>query len=444
MIDVLLTSMGKIGVIIAHEYTTRVKSKWFIIATLLGPVGMLALILIPALVMILAGESPRGKVAVIDRYSPIGAAVYASDTARFTLAGDLSEEVLKERVLSEELEAYVLVPQDLLQGGALQLFSRGGTGLTFNEEIATAFQPVVVRARLAQMGADTSVIGVVEQEVDIAALKLNDQGTTEQDASEASAAIGYGSGFAIYFLIFIYGTMVMRGVVEEKANRIVEVMASSVQPFQLMMGKVVGIGLVGLTQVTLWIVLVTGSMLAIAPFLSSAVDGATAMNPEQLQAMQQGVGGSSAMAVGGFAVPSISAGPILLAVFMFLAGYFMYATLFAAVGSAVDQEADAQSLTLPITLPVVLTMTFIGYVVSAPNAPLSVALSLIPLFSPILMTVRIAATDVPWWQVGLSMFLLVAAFLGAVWMASRIYRIGILSYGKKPTFKEIARWLRTG
>lgn len=432
--------MGKIRVIIQHEYLTRIRSKWFIISTILGPLGFVAMVAIPAIITATLGDSTEGKVVVFDRTGSVAATVVAADTSRFEMAGSRTEQEVEADVLAETYVAYVVIPENVLSGSPLQLFSRGGTGFTFSQDIASAFEPVVTRKRLTLMGADTSVIDIVERGLSVTAMKVTEQGTTEKDASEASAAIGYGAGFVIYFLIFIYGSMVLRGVVEEKANRIVEVMASSVTPFELLMGKVVGIGLVGLSQVLAWLVLGSGVFLAAGPLL----EGAMASGSDMQVGTPVGAQVSPQASDLPFAIPDISIGALLLFVFFFLAGYFIYATLFAAVGSAVDQEADAQQLTMPITLPVILTIMFIGSVVAAPNSALSVGLSLFPLFAPIIMVVRIAATDVPWWQIGLSMILVSATFVGTIWLASRVYRIGILSYGKKPTLKEIASWMVRG
>ena len=343
----------------------------------------------------------------------------------------------------EKLQAYIIVPEDVLDGGELLLYSRGGSGLAFERGVSQDFRPIVIKHRLLRVGTDTSVIDLVKQGVSITSLKFTEKGV-QQDASEASAAIGYVAGFSIYMIIFLYGSMVMRGVIEEKTNRIVEVSASSVKPFEIMMGKIVGIGLVSLTQLVAWVVLGIGVMFVLGAALQGSVDPTQlSAQTEQLQQIQQMSAESGApMMIGDFAIPAINLWAILLFVFYFLAGYFIYSTMFAAVGSAVDQEADAQSLTLPITLPVIITIMFIGNVVAAPNSPLAVTLSLIPLFTPILMTVRIAATDVPWWQILGSVILTSATFFGAVWAAGRIYRIGILSYGKKPSLKQIVKWVR--
>lgn len=438
-----MSSPSKIRVIIAHEYKTRVKTKWFVLFTLLGPVVMALLIAIPVVAAMLAGDGAEGKVAVVDRSGQIGTQLIASDTSQFTAAGSMSDDDLKKAVLEERLQAYVVIPSDVLDSGTVTLFSRGGSGIAFESDVQDAIEPFVVNGRLRRVGTDTSVIRLVEEGVAMQSLKISEKGV-EEDASKASAMVGYFAGFMIYMLIFLYGSMVMRGVVDEKANRIIEVLASSARPFHIMMGKVIGIGLVGLTQLAAWAVLGVGVVFALGAVLSSQIQPDQAMgmvqNMPQAQAQMQMSGGAMA---GGlpFALPSISVGTILLFLFFFLAGYFIYATLYAAIGSAVDQEADANQLTLPVTLPVIFTIMFIGNVIAAPNGTLAVVLSLIPLFAPILMTVRLAATDVPWWQVVTSMSLCIAFFFGAVWLASRIYRIGILSYGRKPTFKDIAKWI---
>jgi len=434
--------MSKISVIIAHEYLTRVKAKWFIISTLLGPLGLVLLMTIPILVAVLSGDGSRGKVVLVDRTDSLATRVMAADTAKYELAGSRTESDLATALAAETIQAYIIIPADILDSSRLVMYSQGGSGIAFESSISEDFDQVVTRARLARRGVDTSVIDIIEQGVSINSLKVTEKGV-EADASEASAAIGYVAGFLIYMLIFLYGSMVMRGVVEEKANRIVEVIASSVRPFEIMMGKVVGIGLVGLTQLAIWGILgmvafiglgfVLGPMMAENMAASAAAGGGMPMSGSTNTA--------ALLASKGLVLPSIPMSSILMFIFDFFAGYFLYASLFAAVGSAVDQEADAQSLTLPITLPIIMTMMFIGAVISEPNSTLSVTLSLIPLFSPIIMTVRVAATDVPTWQMLLSMALSISAFFGSVWLASRIYRIGILSYGKKPTLKEVARWI---
>lgn len=435
------STMSKISVIIAHEYLTRVKAKWFIISTILGPLGLVLLMTIPILVAVLSGDGERGKVVLLDRTDSIAAAVVAADTAKYELAGARSEKELADLLRNEAIQAYVIIPTTVLDSSSVVMYSQGGSGISFESSVSDDLKPVITRARLSRAGVDTSVIDLVRQDVEINSLKLTEKGV-EADASEASAAIGYVAGFLIYMLIFLYGSMVMRGVVEEKANRIVEVIASSVRPFEIMLGKVVGIGLVGLTQLAIWGILGMVAFIGLGYVLGPLMaESMTSQIPAGGMQMQSTTDTAALLASKGLVLPAIPVTSILMFIFNFFAGYFLYASLFAAVGSAVDQEADAQSLTLPITMPIIMTMMFIGNIISEPNGTLAVVLSLIPLFSPILMTVRVAATDVPAWQQLLCVVLSTGAFFGAVWLASRIYRIGILSYGKKPKLKEIIRWI---
>lgn len=432
--------MSKITVIVRHEYLKRVKAKWFLISTLLAPFGLAMLILVPVLVTMLSGEGQEGKVVFVDATDSLASQIVATDTAMYELAGSRSIQDLERALRNQAIQAYVVIPATILDKPEVQMFSRGGSGIAFESSVQAAIEPVIVRARLLKQGADTSVVELVETGVSINSLKVTEQGV-EADASEASAAVGYAAGFMIYMLIFLYGSMVMRGVVEEKANRIIEVLASSVRPFELMMGKVVGIGFVGLTQLVIWGAIGIVLFIVIGLVAGNTIDAASAT---QAMPSSQGMGQSEltrVLAQQGVAMPSISLLTVAMFIFNFFAGYFLYASLFAAVGSAVDQEADAQSLTLPITLPVVLTMMFIGNVVAAPNGTFATVMSMIPLFSPILMTVRVAATDVPTWQLIICIATSIGAFFGAVWLAARIYRIGILSYGKKPSLKEVARWI---
>lgn len=265
--------------------------------------------------------------------------------------------------------------------------------------------------------------------------------TDEGEATDATwlyAGLGYVMGFVIYIAMFVYGAMVMRGVIEEKTNRIVEVVASSARPFELMMGKVLGIGAVGLTQFVLWIVLALAGLAVFGAVLGGMVEPAALAGTDAAAGAEELPFDPSLL--------SLSRVPFSLVVYFllfFLGGYLLYGSLFAAIGSAVEQESDAQSLQLPILIPVILPALFLPFIADNPDAPASVILSLVPFFSPILMVVRAAATTVPFWQMALALALLALAFVGTIWLASRIYRVGILMYGKKATFRDLARWVRT-
>jgi len=335
------------------------------------------------------------------------------------------------------LDGYLIIPSNIVQTNKATVFTRGGGGFGFISSLENAVTSVVRKERLLQAGTDTSVIALVEKGIDIQTQKITKKGT-EKDYTTTYAGVGYILGFLIYIMMFMYGSFVMRSVIEEKTSRIIEVLASSAKPFEIMFGKVVGIGAVGLTQVMVWVIV--GAVL-----MSLAGPIAGLFTPKSaIIAQQMASSGGQAQFPGGFEIPAISIWLVIAFVFYFLAGYFIYSTLFAAVGSAVDQEQDAQQLMLPVTLPIVIPILFIGAVISNPDSMLSVVLSLFPLFTPILMIVRVAATEVPLWQVALSVVLVIGTFIGCLWMTSRIYRVGILMYGKKPNFKDIFKWIKMG
>jgi ABC-2 type transport system permease protein len=281
-------------------------------------------------------------------------------------------------------------------------------------------------------------------EVKIDAVKKDELGKLTSSNFDLASSIGYFTAFLIYITLFIYGVMVMRGVMEEKTNRIAEVMISSVKPFQLMMGKIIGIGAVGLTQFLIWIILISSLSVAFGSFLS----------PETMQQVQdaQQNGMQQSPPPGGMEtiVAHLSSVNWFLVVscflFYFLGGYLFYASLFAAVGSAVNEDSqDAQSLSFPITLPIILGIIIMINAINDPGSPLATWSSLIPFFSPIVMMARIpfgVPDTVPYWQLGLSMALLVLGFLFTTWLSAKIYRTGILLYGKKPSWKEMVKWIR--
>lgn len=431
-------SRSKIMTIISHEYLTKVKSKGFLIATILGPLLMLAVIAVPVAVALLSGNDTEKRIAVLDKTDlEIGKKIIALDNQKYFIA-DKNEQKLREEVLSEELDGFLLVPDDVVKSSKVTVFTRGGGGLGFISALDNVVSKVVRVERLKMAGADTTVIALVEKGVDIQTQKITEKGT-EKDYTAIYAGIGYILGFVIYMMMLMYGSFAMRGVIEEKANRIVEVLASSAKPFEIMFGKVVGIGAVGLTQVLFWVIIAAVLMAVAGPVINMLNPGTVQMAKDAAMSSSQN---PQMQIPAGFEMPSVPIWLFVAFIFYFLSGYFIYSTLFAAVGSAVDQEQDAQQLMTPIMLPIIIPILLVTNVISNPDGILAVVLSLFPLFTPILMIVRVAATDVPFWQIATSVVLLVATFFGALWLASRIYRTGILMYGKKPNFKDIAKWIR--
>lgn len=273
----------------------------------------------------------------------------------------------------------------------------------------------------------------MEKNITIETKKITEEGI-QKDYAEFYSVFGYIMGFIVYMMLFMYGAMVMRGVIEEKANRIVEILVSSAKPFDIMFGKIVGIGSVGLTQILIWI-----SFLFILGLILPSVVGLF-QSPENLQNIS--VSPQQIETVDTLEIPPIPIGLVVAFLAYFLLGYFLFATLFAGIGASVDQEQDAQYISTPVYLPLIIPILFVSNVMANPDGLFATVMSLIPFFSPILMTVRISATSVPVWQIVLSFILMLLTFWGCIWLSAKIYRIGILIYGKKPNFREIFRWLK--
>ena len=441
--------MNKTLLIARSEYLRRILTKGFLLGVLLAPLGLILVFALPIVMSLVTSDDAERRVAVLDESGRLFDAVAGAVPERFVVEpaeGPLDS--LRAQVLDERLDLALVLPASLLEGrGEAAAYTRSGGGLAQFDDVRDAVRASVRDVRLADVGAPDEVQAVIAERPQLRSITVTEDGDAADGAFVASA-IGYLSGFIIYFLVFIYGSLVMRGVIEEKQNRIVEVIASSVRPFELLMGKVLGIGAVGLTQIAAWGVLGAVALAALGPILALFAGGAATPPPT---AVPPGVpGGEAAVAEAAdlpFDVGAITAlltpGFLLVLVLCFLGGYLFYAALFAAVGSAVEQESDAQTLSIPLTLPAVIPMLFLFPMLEQPDSTLSVALSILPPFSTVLLPVRVAVTDVPLWQTVLALALLAGAFVGAIWLAARVYRVGILMYGKKATFGDLLRWART-
>ncbi|MEO0556713.1 MAG: ABC transporter permease, partial [Bacteroidota bacterium] len=415
------------------------RSKWFIATTLLAPLFSLALIIVPLLAF--SGDDGTERVAIRDETGQLLAPIAEAVAPRIDVEPVTDPlDTLRAQVLNGQLDGALILPASILgdttavgadgpPAGAI--YYTRGSGLDGDFDLRNAVRTTVRRARAELAGADSLTIAQFESSVGF------DRVTVSADGDGGDNALGRFLlanvlSLLVYIAILIYGAMVMRGVIEEKANRIVEVVASSVTPFELMMGKVLGIGAVGLTQLIGWSLLMfLFSALASPIMLALAPDTASSAAPN----------GAPFDVTATASI--LSPGLLVAFVLFFLGGYLLFSGLFAAVGSAVDQESDAQSMQAPIMIPLVLPVLFLTAVADNPDGPLAVFLSLFPVSSPVTMIVRMAVSDVPWWQVALSLALLVAAFVGVIALAARIYRVGILMYGKKATFKDLWRWMRT-
>ncbi len=429
---------SKIWTIIAHEYTSKVKTKGFIIGTLIGPILMLAVMVVPALVMYMSHNEVTKKIAIVDNTGKFGSELLKMNKDIYYLS-NCSIKQLQDSVRNELSDGYLVIDTNFIESGKALVYTIGGGGISFKEKIENNLNDIRRKEIITNSGIDTSIYNKIQTGVSVNEMTISKEvgGKIESGGSEFYAIVGYIVGFFIYMMMLMYGSMVMRGVIEEKANRIIEVLASSAKPFEIMFGKVVGIGLVGLTQMTFWILMSAGIFAFSGPIIQM-------FSPQDAMMSQVGTVNGMPNLPGGFQIQAISIWVIFAIIFFFLAGYFIYSTLFAAVGSAVDQEQDAAQLQTPISMLIIIPFLFMTAVISNPNGTMATVLSLIPFFSPMLMLARIVVTDgqLPLWQVIFSIVACILTFLGCIWASAKIYRTGILMYGKKPSIKDLIKWLR--
>ncbi len=438
--------MSKIWLIIKREYLTRVKKKTFIIMTILGPLLMAAVIIAP--VFIASWSDETKTVGIVDESGFFSEAFKNSDKLSFKV---LHLDINTAKAQREKLDCDIILfipkpaytyPQTIF------LYSEKSIGLSNKAYIRNNINNDLRELRLRKAGVSPEVIETAKTSIGVRSITLSEGGKEKERIGELEFALGMILGIMIYFFIFLFGTQVMRGVIEEKTSRIVEVIISSVKPFQLMMGKIIGIALVGLTQFSLWVLLTGGIVYAAQGVFS---DDIQQIKTHQLVQTGKVIDPSSSVQIDrNFdktaevfqAIMSINFGVIILSfLFYFLFGYLIYAALFASIGSAVDNDADTQQFVLPVTVPLIISIASLQFIANNPDGSASFWLSIIPLTSPVAMMVRIPF-GVPWEEVALSMTLLVLGFLATTWFAGKIYRTGILMYGKKPTYKEIWKWLR--
>jgi ABC-2 type transport system permease protein len=439
--------MKKLWLIIQREYLVRVRKKTFILVTLLTPIAIIALYTLPVIIMKYTGNEQQ-KIAVKDDSGIIKALPSTSETHYQIMSEDL--ETLRKNYQKDGFTGVLYIPkiENLNNALNIQYYSEKQISMGGQRGIEKKIATKLRNYKIQEVGLTKQQIDNLDVDVTLQQKKqiINDKGEIEEEENNSSAgvaaAIGFGMAFFMYMVIFIYGMMVMRSVMEEKVNRIVEVIISSVKPFQLMLGKIIGVSGVGLTQMLIWALFVGIFGTVIMPLLIPAMaDGASAgagaeVSAEQMDegmAMMQTLMQDIAAQNWAFMIPVI--------IVFFLGGYFIYASLFAAVGSAIgDDFGEGQSLTIPISIPVVIAFFIAMSVMDNPNSGIAVFGSMFPLFSPIVMPARLAF-DPPLWEVLLSMVILIGSAVFFVWLSGRIYRIGIFMYGKKVTFKEIGKWL---
>lgn len=413
--------MNKVLLIIQREYITRVRKKAFIVMIFVVPLLILGMSAIVGLVAKNSQELTKEQVVnVIDESAVFAGKFHNRKNIRFQ-DGSKKLDAAKETLKDNENLSVLYIPAGYSKKDAVQIFSKKKPSLQVTNEVEQQMNTIASTKSMIDHHIDTAFLNTLNKsKISINAMEVTDTGTKDANVG-ASMGVGIACAILIYLSLFIYGAQVMRGVIEEKTSRIIEVIISSVKPFQLMLGKIIGVGLVGLTQFGAWILL---------SVISSKIIGHSFSGP------------GSPMA-GAIAVLATIPFRYILGcfIFYFITGYLLYSALFAAVGSAVDSETETQQFMFPITLPLLFTYILsVSVLFQAPDSPLAVWLSMIPFTAPVAMMVRIPFGGVSPWELGISMALMIAGFLFTTFVAARIYRVGVLMYGKKASFKELSKW----
>jgi ABC-2 type transport system permease protein len=436
--------MNKLWLIIQREYLSRVQKKSFLLATLLTP------LIFPAIIGIflwLATEDNTKDslriIEVVDENNLFF--IEGSDQYAFSFSKSSLEDA-KTLVQNGERYGFLYIPRITLSNpSGITLYTTQSPSLGLIAFVESSIKRRVEEQRLYEAGIDPKILDTYRTKVSLQSITLTSGGKEQISSAEINYIIGFVAGILIYLFIFMYGNQIMQGVIEEKSNRIVEILISSIKPFPLMLGKIAGIGAVGLTQFAIWVILITG--------LTTVVTGlfGTKMPQQQLLELQTQTGSSESS----IASPHELAGIfevlqgidfftiLILFTFYFIAGYLLYGAFFAAIGSAVESPSEAQQFVFPITIPLIASyMGLFVFVLNDPDSLISFWLSIIPLTSPIAMMGRVSF-GVPTWELSLSMTLLIAGFISTTWIAGKIYRIGILSHGTKVNYRTIWKWLRS-
>ena len=420
----------KVWAVVRREFLERVRTKWFIISTVLGPVFLIGITVLPA-VLATQGTGPR-TIAVVDEGSgglaervvtQLGAgnkfivSLVKVDARALSTALD----TLTSAVQAKRLDGFLLLKPTTLETGKFEYLGRNVASIRDMQMLEIALRQIVVVERLTRRGIDPALVEEAQGRIEVETMRITKRGATGE-TGEATFFLAYFVGFVLYMMIFLYAVNVMRSVIEEKQTRIIEVLVSSMKPFELMLGKVIGVGGVGLFQCAIWGVSALG-LLA----YGSVLFGMIGISPEQAAAVK---------------FPVIGLGFVLVAVGYFLFGYVIYSALFAVVGASVNTEAEAQQAQMPVTMLLVAAIIMFPAILQDPGGKLGVAMGMIPFFSPIIMPIRYAASEIPPAEVALSFAVLVLSTFLTVWIAARIYRVGILMYGKRPSVREMIRWAR--
>ncbi len=434
--------------IIRREYLNKVKNKVFIISTILAPLGLVAIIVVQ-IVAAMYTKPENLVIGIIDEQGSIAKKI-PSSYQNFTfniLQGSVIQNLPAIQGKDAKLNGIIHIPKTFTEeGGELTYYGKNTLSVGNHSKLKNLFVRTLKNEQLVKGGIRPSQLDSIKAIVTISNVEVSDSGSARQTNSVISMFIGFGASMLLYMFLFVYGAIVLRIVLEEKTSRVVEVLLTCVKPIQLLMSKIIAVLLVGLTQIGIWFALAIVFGNIFSPLLmkntvpkTPQIEQQTMNNPVQTQNMVSNAPQKSNVLQALFATS-----PMILVYFVlyFIGGYLFYGSLFAAIGSAVDSETDTQHLQLPITLPIIIPILFTGHILENPNSSISKFLSYFPMTSPMTMLTRFTSGRVEWWEIFLSLVLLYLFVLGALWIAAKIYRVGILMYGKKPTYKELWKWLR--
>lgn len=436
--------MNHLPLILKREYLTKVRNKSFIIMTFLSPIIFVALIAFVAYLTQLNNDKVR-VISVLDESEMVQNVFKNTEHTTYNILHDLSLEDAKALVVETEgtglLHIHQLENKDI-DTQHITFYSEDAPSLSLISDIENQVEKRLTNIKLQENGVDVEMINNSKVKINIAQESFEGEKTSKVD-SVIKLIFGGAAGYLLFMFIIIYGNMIMRSVIEEKTSRIIEVIISSVKPMQLMLGKILGTSLAGITQVIIWVIF--GGLITMIASIVLGVDMAEMQTPQQ-QAMQQAMENPEVssqvqnIANAFYHLPLTNL--IIAFILFFIGGYLFYSSLYAAIGAAVDNETDTQQFMMPIIMPLILAV-YIGFftVIEDPHGTVSTVFSFIPLTSPVVMLMRIPF-GVPIWQQILSLIILIATFIGTVWFASKIYRVGILMYGKKPTYKELIKWIK--
>ena len=436
--------MSKIGLVIAQEYKNRVAKKSFLVLTILMPILFVGLIFTPIWLATLEDNDLK-QVAVIDQTGKYLDVFTDNDAYKFDIIGAPLDS-LRQSEKRGDYEAIVVISKNLATSPeAVTIYSEKQINIGLKNFIQQGLNSFIEKENLRSYNIPNiqEIIDESQANVRVNTIKWSEDGSEEISSSEVAIGIGMVFTMLIYMFIFIYGAQVMSSVVQEKTSRIVEVLICSLKPFELMMGKIISIALVGLTQFGIWLILTLGLVVISGQFLGNSINPETISNMEQLSNTDTLQQTTSSLNFDSIMEMIMSVNPFELIVYFliyFIGGYLLYASIFAAIGSAVDNETDTQQFMLPVTIPIIFAIYAAIYGAQNPDGPLAFWCSMIPFTSPIVMMVRLPF-GVPMWEKILSISILMASFIATTWMSAKIYRTGILMYGKKPSWKEMWKWL---